>query len=208
MQRNILLAALLLLGVAQDSASAQGRPGSIFNPDRDGRSPIADKTAFRLGDIVSVLISENQDISAEESTGLTRSSSLDAQISDFNLKPNLFNPLPSLQGDSASAFSGNANYSKAGSFSARLAAVVVDVLPNGNLVLSGRREIRIDNETKLIEFTGMVRRYDIAADNTVQSELVANSEIVYRGHGPLTTHTNRTGFSSAFFNFFAWIWPF
>jgi flagellar L-ring protein precursor FlgH len=82
------------------------------------------------------------------------------------------------------------------------------VLPNGNLVLSGRREIRIDKETKLMEFTGVVRRFDIDASNSVASELVADATVVYKGSGPLTTHTNRSGLGGWLHGFIAWIWPF
>ena len=86
--------------------------------------------------------------------------------------------------------------------------MVVDKLPNGNLVVTGRREIRIDDETKLIEFTGIVRALDIQADNTIQSELVANAEVVYRGHGPMTRSTNRYGVGGWLHSAIAWLWPF
>ena len=81
-------------------------------------------------------------------------------------------------------------------------------MPNGNMVISGRREIHVDNETKLIEFTGIVRRFDVAANNSIQSELVANAEITYRGNGPMTDSTNRIGLGSKIHRFFAWLWPF
>jgi flagellar L-ring protein precursor FlgH len=110
--------------------------------------------------------------------------------------------------DSTDSFIGSANYQKSGAFTARLAAIVVDTMPNGNLVVSGRREIRVDNENKLIEFTGIVRRFDISATNTVESELVANAQITYRGQGPLTDSTNRIGLGGWVHRFFAWFWPF
>jgi flagellar L-ring protein precursor FlgH len=120
----------------------------------------------------------------------------------------MFNPLPAIDADSTDNFIGSAKYQKTGAFTARLAAIVVDTLPNGNMVISGRREIRVDNETKLIEFTGIVRRFDIRADNTIQSELVANAEILYRGQGPLTKSTNRQGLGSVIHDAIAWLWPF
>ncbi len=70
--------------------------------------------------------------------------------------------------------------------------MVVDRLPNGNLVVEGRREIRIDEERKILEFRGVVRRYDVQRDNAVQSELVADAYVSSSGSGPLTrTHERR-----------------
>ncbi|MDP6367987.1 MAG: flagellar basal body L-ring protein FlgH, partial [Planctomycetota bacterium] len=99
-------------------------------------------------------------------------------------------------------------YEKKGAFTARLTAVVIDSLPNGNLVVSGRREIHIDKEIKVLEFSGVLRRYDIAADNTVESELVANAMVRYSGSGPLTRSTNRVGLGGWLHDAVAWLWPF
>jgi flagellar basal body L-ring protein FlgH len=76
------------------------------------------------------------------------------------------------------------------------------------MVVSGRREIHIDDETKLIEFTGIVRRYDIKSDNTIASELVANANVIYRGCGPLTESTKRYGVGGMIHRAIAWLWPF
>jgi flagellar L-ring protein precursor FlgH len=190
------------------SASAQARPGSIYDPGRGPNGLIAEKTAFRKGDIVTVVISETQNVQNNEASDLSRSTNLNYKLNVWDIDPDFFDPLPKVDADSSDGFVGSAKYQKSGNFRARLAAVVVDSLPNGNLVVSGRREIRIDNETKLIEFTGIVRRWDIAADNTVQSELVANAEIVYRGKGPLTDSTQRIGLGGWLHRAWAWIWPF
>jgi len=203
-------ALLATLGIAllAGGAAAQRRAGSIYDPERGPGGLIAEKTAFRKGDIVTVVISEIQSVKNAEATDLSRATNLNYKLNLFDVKPNAFNVLPKLDADSSDGFIGSANYQKSGVFTARLAAIVVDTLPNGNMVISGRREIRIDQETKLIEFTGVVRRYDIRADNTVQSELVANAEIVYRGCGPMTRHTNRYGLGGWVHGAIAWIWPF
>lgn len=185
--------------------------GSIYNPDRGPRGIIADKTAHSTGDILTVVIAESTDINNQDSQDLSRSSSLDFQLTNFDIRPETFGvsgPLPRVAGDTNSNYQGAASQQRSGSFMARIAVVVVDVLPNGNLIISGRREIRVDSETKLIEFTGIVRRYDVRPDNTVESELVANAEIVYRGTGPMTEHTNRRGLSRAVHSLLLWVWPF
>lgn len=188
--------------------SAQDRPGSIYRPDRGPSSAIQDKVATRVGDLVTVVISETQNVKNEESTDLSRATNLNYKLNLFDIKPNAFSTLPKVDADSTDGFVGSGSYQKAGAFNARLAAVVVDVLPNGNMVISGRREIHIDQETKLIEFNGIVRRYDVRADNTIASELVANAQITYKGSGPLTDSTNRFGLGGVIHRAIQWIWPF
>jgi flagellar L-ring protein precursor FlgH len=201
------LALVLLAAAAAPAAQAQ-RMGSIYDPDAGPAALIAEKTAYRKGDILTVVISENQLVSNNESSDLARATNLNYKINVWDIDPDAFDTLPAIDADSTDNFNGSAKYEKSGAFAARLAAVVVDTLPNGNLVVNGRREIRIDNETKLIEFTGIVRRLDIQADNTVQSELVANAEVVYRGSGPMTRTTNRYGPGGFFHDAIAWLWPF
>jgi len=190
------------------SAAAQARPGSIYDPSAGPRNLIGEKTALRKGDILTVVISETQNVTNNDSSDLSRATNLNYKLNVWDIDPDFFDPLPKVDADSSDGFIGSAKVQKSGNFKARLAAVVVDTLPNGNLVVSGRREIRVDQETKLIEFTGIVRRWDIDADNTIQSELVANAEIVYRGNGPITDHTQRIGLGGWLHRAWAWIWPF
>lgn len=187
---------------------AQARPGSIYDPDNSAGSPITAKIAVKRGDIVTVLIQESQNVRNQEQSDLSKATNLNYKMNIFDIAPKAFSPLPKVDTDSTDGFIGSAKYEKSGAFTARLAAIVVDVLPNGNLVISGRREIRIDQETKLIEFSGLVRRFDIAADNSVASELVANAQVSYRGDGPLTRSTNRTGLGGWLHDVIAWFWPF
>lgn len=197
----------LLLGTAV-GADAQLRPGSIYDLDRGPIDLIANKTARRVGDLVTVLISESQDVSNEEVTGHAKERSLAYNLLNFDVLPDAFNTLPRIDAESSTEFAGSASQSKRGTFEARLTAMVVDVLPNGNLVVSGRREVRVDDEVKLIEFSGMVRKYDIAANNTIQSELVADARVSYTGNGPLTKANSRRGWGAWVFDAIDWLWPF
>ena len=188
--------------------AAQGRPGSIYDPEAGPLSMIADKTARRPGDLITVLIVENQAVKNEETSQLRRATTLDYALENFDIKPDAFDPLPRLAASSKDDFNGTANYEKNGEFTARITAMVMDVLPNGNLVLKGRREIKIDFETKVIEFSGVIRRYDIRADNTIQSELVADARVSYTGEGQLTDTTNRRGLGNVIHRAIVWLWPF
>jgi len=203
-----ILTTLLLAAALAGTAGAQARPGSIYNPDHGPSNMIADKTAMRPGDLLTILILENQQLKNEETSQLQRATDLNYAITSFNIKPNAWNPLPDIAASSQDDFNGRANYEKKGNFTARITTIVQDVLPNGNLVIKGRREIHIDNETKVIEFSGVVRRFDIRPDNTVESELVAEARVSYIGEGDLTDTTNRVGLGGLVHRAIVWLWPF
>lgn len=184
------------------------RRGSIYDADQGPFGLVGTRTATHIGDLVTITIAENQNVKNEESSDMTKGTSLDYQLTNFDIAPKAFSTLPRVAGKSDDQFSGTANYAKKGTFTARVTAIVIDVLPNGNLIVNGRREIRIDQETKLIEFSGIIRRWDITPDNSVASELVANAKVSYTGTGPLTNSTNRRGFGAWLHDAFSWVWPF
>lgn len=213
--QRILLGALALAALAAPAPAlallqnpAQGRRGSIYDPEQGPFGLVANKVGTRVGDLVTIVINETQDVKSEESSDLSKQTNLTYKLNNFDLKPNAFSTLPGIDASSDDGLKGTANYKKKGTFTARVTAVVVDVLPNGNLVVNGRREIRIDKETKLIEFSGIMRRYDISADNSISSELVANAKVSYVGSGPLTDSTNRKGLGALIHSAIAWVWPF
>jgi flagellar L-ring protein precursor FlgH len=205
--RTLALAGAALIVLAS-AAHAQGRRGSIYQLSAGPIAPTASKIAWKVGDLVTIVVSETQDLKNEESSDIAKNTSVDWQLRNFDVKPNAFSTLPRLAGSSDDEFNGTANYVKKGKFTARLTATVVDVLPNGNLVLQGRRQIRIDKETKFIEFGGIVRRWDLKGDNSVASELVANARVSYHGTGPLSNATNRRGLGAVVHDAIDWVWPF
>jgi flagellar L-ring protein precursor FlgH len=212
MKHALAIAGLLaVLGAPADASlryDTQGRPGSIYVPSAGPRGMIADKTARRPGDLITVVIEETSDIKNEEKSNLTKATNLNYSLDVFDINPDTFSTLPALGGSSQDDLTSSANYEKKGNFSARITAIVVDVLPNGTLVIEGRREVRVDNETKVIEFSGIVRRFDIQPNNTIESELVAQARVSYVGTGHMTEATNRTGIGSVIHSAISWLWPF
>jgi flagellar L-ring protein FlgH len=204
----LALATLLAPSMLAPSLAAQGRPGSIYDPSQGPINMIADKTARRPGDLITVLIIENQEIKQEDTSQLRRATTLDYKLDSFDIQPDAFDVLPRLAASSQDDFNGTANVEKNGEFTARITAMVMDVLPNGNLVIKGRREIKVDSETKVIEFSGVVRRYDVKADNTILSELVADARVAYTGEGQVTDTTERRGLGSVIHRAIIWLWPF
>jgi len=202
------LAAGLALTLLASSATAQSRPGSIYDVRKGGVSLIAAKIAHRPGDLITVVINEAQNVSNQEASDFTKSTNLDYEMTKMEIFDSLFETLPSIGAASQDGFTGSASYSKAGNFNARLTAIVVDVTPQGTMVIEGRREVRIDDETKVIEFRGIMRKWDITAQNTIDSELVAEATVTYSGSGPMTQATNRQGIGKLFHDAIAWVWPF
>ena len=178
---------LIAWGLLTGLLSAQ----SLWNPERPQPAFFADTTARSVGDILTILISETQKIKNQEKSTFDKDSSLDAALTDFKVLPTAFNPLPSVRGSSTREFEGDAKYDKTGSFETQLSVVVIDVLPNGNMLIEGRRRVIIDRETKTMRLTGLVRPFDVSGLNTVHSSQVANASIAYEGKGPLTDATNR-----------------
>lgn len=205
---RIALLFLTLVALGLPDGRSQTRPGSIYDVQRGPIGLVANKTARRPGDLVTVLISESQDVVNEEITNLQKQSSLEKELLNFDLLPDAFSTLPRIDADSATQLQGTAIQNKRGALQARLTAMVIDELPNGNLVISGRREVRIDQDVKLIEFAGVVRKYDIAANNTVTSELVADATVSFTTSGPIANTGRRRGANGWFSNAIDWLWPF
>ena len=126
---RIALLGLMALTSFSTDATAQRRAGSIYNPEQGPFVLVGDRTARRPGDLVTIVISENQDVRNEESSDLSTQKGLAYQLSAFDLKPNMFSTLPTLQSGTEDVFHGSANYEKTGTFSARMTAVVIDKLP-------------------------------------------------------------------------------
>ncbi len=192
--------ALVIPLVICAAAAAQ----SLWNTDRPVPSLFADTTARNTGDVLTVVIAEKQSVKNKEDTELKNNASLDAVLTNFDIMPNAFSTLPHLAGSDQRDFKGSAKYDKEGSFETRLSVVVIDVQPNGNLVVEGKRTVTIDRETKVMRITGIVRPFDITPDNAINSWQLANASVAYEGQGALTSNTNR-GWLGELLDF---IWPF
>jgi len=86
--------------------------------------------------------------------------------------------------DADSGYSGSGITTRSGSMDARISVSVKEVLPNGNLLLEGTRNVTINDDSQTITISGVVRPYDISPDNTVLSIYMADAQIKYKGKGP------------------------
>lgn len=192
--------ALLCCALLVPALSAQ----SLWIAARPMPSLTSDAIARQVGDILTVLISEKQTIKNKEQSDFGKSGSLSAALTSFDVLPNAFNTLPAMTAEHSRQFSGDGQYDKEGSFQTRLSVVVIDVQPNGNLIIEGRRQVLMDKEKKTVRITGVVRPYDITGFNTVMSESIANASIVYEGDGPLSRATSKGWLSELVDH----VWPF
>lgn len=192
-------------------APAPPSDGSIWRDNADLVSMFTDRKARTVGDIITIKITESSAATNKASTATDRSSSLSASVDAFfNLEKRFpadhpfLNPFSKVAGGLDSQFQGNGTTKRSGDLNAYITALVTEVLPNGNLVVAGSREVLINNENQIIELTGVVRPRDISADNQVMSTYVADARISYSGSGVINDR-QKPGWLT---NLVMKVWPF
>lgn len=182
-----------LLALALGAASAA--PAASLWPADGQRGMAADRRASRAGDILTVVVSEVATATSAQSKSQTRDSMLEDTINQFLypssslLTHNGVMPLSSATGKSTYSGGGQVNNSQ--SLIARAAVVVTDVLPNGNLVIEGARQVTFSGETQYVVLHGLVRPDDVSSTNTVLSSNVADARVEFLSEGQLTDAQKR-----------------
>jgi len=168
-----------------EAAPAPRTAGSLYS--RASNSLYADLKARQVGDLLTVLIVENDSASKQASTSTDRNSSVSAGIPHLL---GLEGKLPvdgnaMLGADFKNGFAGNGSTTRKGQLNASLTVQVIDTYPNGNLKIRGGKEVMVNSEVQIVYLTGIVRPVDISATNTVQSTKILNARISYTGNGAL-----------------------
>jgi flagellar L-ring protein precursor FlgH len=158
------------------------------------RTFFGDQRARQIGDILTVNIDIDDRAQTQNTTNRSRSNEISGGISNlFGLENSLgrafpggFDPqnLVGLEGQSNSNGAGSVNRSE--KVSLTIAAVVSDVLPNGNLVIQGRQEVRTNRELRELTVAGIVRPEDISSANTIRHTQIAEARIAYGGRGDIS----------------------
>jgi len=183
------------------------RAGSIWaKRSTDMRPLYADDVARRIGDVLTVTITEDSKVDNKAKRDLSKKT---ARSTAFDGELGIDHVLPSIPGFTMAAESSNALNSKADfkderSFEDNVTVVVIDILPNGNLVVLGTRDRSIAGDIQAIEVSGVVRPSDISYDNQVKSEQIANFRLVTKNSGVSEPYT-RQGWLGRIFDI---IWPF
>jgi flagellar L-ring protein precursor FlgH len=111
---------------------------------------------------------------------------LGLEASTNRILPNSVNPATLLNTDSSNVGNGQGEVRRNEAINLRVAATVLQNLPNGNLVVAGRQEVRVNNELRELSIQGVLRPQDIASDNTVRHDRLAEARIAYGGRGSLS----------------------
>lgn len=170
-----LALALIALWIASGAASA----GSLWN---GADSLFTDRKARRVGDLVTMIIVERAQATQSATTETGKDGSV--QIGPISLAE-IVPVIPPVSASGGDSLRSQGSTTRGGSLNARMTAQVVEVLPNGNLVIEGRQTIIVNGEEQIIVVSGQVRPQDIAPDNTVLSTFVADATIAYYGSGPI-----------------------
>lgn len=173
-------------------------------------SAIADLKARNVGDILTVSIQEQTSVKNEDKVERRNDTSLAARLESFTLTDDTFkeNVLPRFDIRKESDFQGESKQNSGTDVRASIAVVVVDVQPNGNLVVAGTRSVQVNDETRTLRISGLVRSLDVTPNNTVSSQQVADARISITGDGASTRQVTR-GPVGQLFDTLVWAaWPF
>jgi flagellar L-ring protein precursor FlgH len=155
------------------------------------RAFFKDQRAHQIGDILTVTVNITDKANIANETQRDRTSKEQADINDFAgsklLSGNAAKVLPGalLNTDSTSQYDGKGSVQRQEALQTNVAAVVTQVLPNGNLVVEGKQEIRVNFEIRELIVAGIVRPEDIQSDNTIDSSKIAQARIAYGGRGQI-----------------------
>jgi flagellar L-ring protein precursor FlgH len=172
--------------------------GSLWEPDNGRAFMFEDRRAGRVGDIVVVQIVEQHSGSKKANTTADREANLNAGVSG-----GLFG-INTLAEKFSNDFEGDGSTSREDTLTGTIAAQVVEVFPNGDLRIQGKREVTVNSETQTMTIRGIVRRIDLDTTNTVLSTAVADADISYTGLG-VVDDVQRPGWATRIFN---WLTPF
>ena len=173
-------------------------------------SAVADQRARNVGDILTVLIQETSTVLNEERTERSNDTSLAARLEAYSLSDKTFktNVMPRLDVRKEQDFNGQVRQNSNSVVLPSVAVVVVDVQPNGNLVVAGTRTVTFNDETRTLRISGLVRPLDVTPDNTVGSAQVADARIAITGDGGNTRQVTRGPVGQLFDTLIWAAWPF
>lgn len=173
-------------------------------------SAISDLRARNVGDILTVLIQEQTTVRNEERVERSNDTTLAARLDAYSLSSKTFNDniLPRIDIRKQQDFNGEARQNTNSDVRASVAVVVIDVQPNGNLVVAGTRSVQVNDETRTLRISGLVRPLDVTPANTIGSAQVADARIAITGEGGNTRKITR-GPIGQLFDTLVWVaWPF
>lgn len=171
---------------------ARRTPNSLWRPG--SRAFFKDLRASQIGDIVTVLINIDDEAELENSTTRTRTNVENLDIDALlgyegaldTILPEAVNPADIFATDSNSSNQGTGTIEREEQITLQIAAIVTQLLPNGNLVIHGRQETRVNYEVRELQIAGVIRPQDVTNNNTITYQQVAEARLSYGGRGHIT----------------------
>jgi len=168
------------------------QPNSLWRAG--ARSFFKDQRAADVGDILTIAIEITDKAEIDNMTERTRANMEDAALSAFfglesqldNILPDEIDPDNLVDADSSSLSRGEGSVDREEIVNLTVAAIVTQVLPNGNLVIQGKQEVRVNFEVRELLVAGVIRPEDISNDNTINHTQIAEARISYGGRGQIT----------------------
>jgi flagellar L-ring protein precursor FlgH len=161
---------------------------SLWQPG--ARSFFHDPRATHVGDVITVNVSVADAAKLSNTTARSRTNSDDANLTNFfgleNSLPKSIDPTSVVKMGSDTSNVGAGSVNRSENINLTLAALVAQVLPNGNMAIDGHQQVRVNNEMRDLQVTGIVRTEDITQDNTVDLSQIAEARISYGGAGQIT----------------------
>lgn len=173
----------------------RGTSGGVFAPDA-ALSLYSDSRAFRVGDVVTVLLEETTQASKSAGTKFSKDSGV--AVSAPGLLGKTF-PKAAVDLNAGRTFQGDATSTQQNALSGAITVIVQEVMPNGLLRLAGEKLLTLNQGEEFVRLRGYVRAADIDADNRVSSLRIANARIAYSGQGSLAD-SNSPGWITRFFS--------
>lgn len=168
------------------------RPNSLWAAER--KTFFEDQRANNVGDILTVVIDLDETAEIENESTRSRQSSEDAGLPNFlgyesrltDVLPEGLDPANLANVSSGSNYSGEGEIEREESIEVRIAALITQILPNGNLVIQGSQELRVNFEKRVVTINGIIRPEDITPVNTINHDQIAEARISYGGEGQIT----------------------
>lgn len=190
--------------------SRQTNPNSLWQSN--SATFFGDPRAAEVGDILTVAIDITDRAQINNQTARSRTSAEDSNLTNFfggeaalsQFFNDAIDPSSVANFGSTSSTQGTGSVNRSETIELTAAAIVVDVLWNGNMVIHGRQEVRINNEVRELLISGIVRPEDIAADNTIDHQQIAEARISYGGRGHIS-EMQRPPVGQELYNL---LWPF
>lgn len=172
--------------------TAETQPNSLWQ--MGSRAFFQDQRAKDIGDILTVVIAIDDSARLSNETSRSRSNGEDASASSIlgyetqlsRILPEAIDPTNLIDAESTSNSNGAGEIGREEEIQLRVAAIVTQLLPNGNMAIYGRQEVRVNFERRDLEIAGVIRPEDITATNTITYDQIAEARISYGGRGQIT----------------------